>query len=222
MTYEYIVAWAAVIGLSPEEGETEADFRERFAHQLLCDYNDPVAARQVTLDKEPSQWTLLERAAFVLDYHSFFEGPEGFRHSGWSIYQWCRSTAGHKTQVVMLLRTRSAGAVASNPAEFLNAEGQRGDDEYANWEGIFPHWEGPKLKDAPRGFEEALAKRQAFPLDDLAQGALVVRHFDKDGKQEVKFIQPKEPAVKVAPDSRRLAQSTDDAEPDAEPGEEDQ
>jgi len=134
----------------------------------------------------------LERAEFVLDHKSFFEGPHGLTHPNYSLYRWCKSTAGHKVGVVMHKRTRDAGAVASNPAEFLTAEGTQAGDEYADWGGNRdPHWEGARLMDAPRGFEEALAKRQACPTK--GQGHLMVRHFDKNGKEEVKFIQPKTP-----------------------------
>lgn len=187
-----LVQWAEAFHLSPMERESPAEFRQRFAHFMLTEYNDPVVAREITLAKPIYDWDVMERAEFVLDYQSFFDSPHGPRHAGYSQFRYCQQTAGHKIPVVMNRRTRQAGAVASNAAEFLTADGRRAGDEYAQWDGVDPHWEGPILKNPPRGFEEALAKRAACPLDDPQQGHLVVRHFDKDGKSSIKFIQPKE------------------------------
>jgi hypothetical protein len=191
-----LVQWAKGFDLAPMEEESPAEFRQRFAHYMLTEQDDPVISREITLAKPIYDWDVMERAEFVLDYESFFDrSPHGRRHFGYSQFRYCKDTAGHKVAVVMNRRTRKAGAVASNPAEFLTAEGKQAGEQYANWDGIDPHWEGPVLKNAPRGFEEALAKRAACPTDDPQQGHLIVRHYDKDGKSSIKFIQPKDPVV---------------------------
>jgi hypothetical protein len=169
-----LLAWALSLGnLSPINDETMEQFRQRFGHYMLTEHDDPVAAREITMGKPIYDWSVMERAEFVLDYGNFFEGPHGVGHRCYSSYGYCKSTAGHKVEVIKHRRTRKGGAVASNPAEFLTLDGTQAGEEYANWDGKDPHWDGPRLKNAPRGFEEALLKRAACPTDDPEQGHLV-------------------------------------------------
>lgn len=207
-----LVSWGeSLMYRSRRADESVEEFLEEFAHFMLADQQDPVAAREITLRKWHKDWSLDEMAEFVLDYGEWYEKPIGPRPYTYAAFAAMKHLASHRIPVIKGRRTRQAGAVASSAAELLTLDGENAGNEFAPRRRD-TRWEGPVLNNPPRGFEEALRKRAAFPLDDEAQGALVVKHLDADGKATVKFIQPKEPPITVerVPEGRRLVQSRDD------------
>jgi len=207
-----LIDWGESLMYRSRRGdESVEEFLEEFAHHMLIERQDPVAAREITLRKWHKDWSLDEMAEFVLDYGEWYEkpiGPQAYTHS---VYCAMKHVASHRIPVIKGRRTRKAGAVASSAAEMLTMEGDHAVNEFAPRRRD-TQWDGAVLSNPPHGFEEALRKRAAFPLDDQDQGPLVVKHLDANGRETVKFIQPKEPPTTVerVPRDRRLVQSTVD------------
>lgn len=210
-----IIKWADGFNLAPMEGETTEAFRCRFAWYMLDDRHDPIVAAEIILGKTHDQWSPLECAKFVLDYEEWMEtSPYSYRVYGiWSHFKEVHQDA--INQIVFMERRR-VGEITSNPVECQTLDGRHAAD-VGKWDdsrrGRRTHWDRNVLKDAPHGYEEAILKRQRFPVDHPDQGHLLIRHLDKDGRSQVRQIIPKGeqlpqlPSLYPTPGRRTLGQS---------------
>jgi hypothetical protein len=217
--YEAMVRWADNFRLEPMENETPEAFRCRFAWYMLTEYDDPIVAAELILGKPHPEWSPLECAKWVLDYEEWFDSPKGTfsRHRGiWEHFREIHKDAINK---IIFMERRAAGQVTSNPVETMTLDGRHAAD-VGKWDesrrGRRTHWDQSILKEPPHGYEEAIRKREAFPVDHPDQGHLLIRHVGKDGQSKIKQIVPKrEPAHKLPslyprPGRRTLAQSEEE------------
>lgn len=221
MDDEAIIKWADGFNLTPMEGEDIEAFRCRFAWYMLEDRHDPIVAAEIILGKHHDQWSPMECAKWVLDYEEWMDtNPYSYHY--YSLWQHSREV--HKSAIdqLIFIERRRAGEITSNPVECLTLDGRHAAD-VGKWDpsrrGRRTYWDRGILKDAPHGYEEAIRKREAFPVDDPEQGHLLVRHVDSSGRSKVKQIIPKGeaiprlPSLYPTPGRRTLAQcdgGTDD------------
>lgn len=209
-----LLKWADLhFDLTLEEGESIEQFRDRFAFHLL-DQDEPIAAAEVVLGKHFPSWTPLEIAKFVLDYEDWFDSKPSIHYDKW---RHLKDTHQDAINQIIFMERRRVGSVTSNPIETLTLDGRHAAD-VGKWDetrrGRRTHWDQSVLKEPPHGYEEAIRKREAFPVDHPDQGHLLIRHFDKDGNGKVKQIVPKRSPLPELPSlfpGRRLVQG-DDAE----------
>jgi hypothetical protein len=210
-----IIKWADRFSLAPMEKETLEAFRCRFAWYMLHERHDPIVAAEIILGKTHDQWSPLECAKWVLDYEEWMEtNPHSYRY--YDIWQHMREAHRDALNQIIFMERRREGKITSNPVECTTLDGRHAAD-VGRWDpsrrGRRTHWDRNILKDAPHGYEEAVLKRERFPVDDPDQGPLLIRHLDKDGRSQVKQIIPKReqivqlPSLYPRPGRRTLAQS---------------
>jgi hypothetical protein len=199
-----LLRWADLsFDLTIEEGESIEQFRDRFAQHML-DQDEPFVAAEIILGKGLVEWSPLECAKFVLDYEEWFDGRPSNHYGAWSHLK-----DKHKEAInqIIFMERRRQGEVTSNTVEVMTLDGRHA-AEVGKWDesrqGRHTHWDRSILKEPPHGYEEAIRKREAFPVDSPDQGHLLIRHFDKDGKGSVKQIVPKKeplpfPALPATP-----------------------
>jgi len=211
-----LVKWArSSFHLTPKEGESTEAFLCRFSWYMLNDQNDPLIAAEILLGKTHNQWSPLECARWVLDYEEWMEtNPHSYKFYS----TWCAFKEMHQNAInqLIFIERRRAEEVTSNPVECTTLEGRHAAD-VGKWDpsrqGHQTHWDRNILKEPPHGYEEAILKRERFPVDDPDQGHLLVRHFDKGGDSRVRQIVPKGqllsevPSLVPRPDRTTLAQS---------------
>lgn len=210
-----LLKWADLhFDLTIEEGESIVEFRDRFAQHLL-DQDEPLAAAEVILGKHFPDWTPLEIAKWVLDYEEWFDTRPSNHYD-----EWRHLKDAHKDAInqIIFMERRRVGSVTSNPVETMTLDGRHAAD-VGKWDetrqGRRTHWDRSILKEPPHGYEEAIRKREAFPVDSPDQGHLLIRHFDKDGNGKVRQIIPKKDRLPELPSlfpGRRLVQCEGDAE----------
>lgn len=217
---EAMLKWADhSFSLSPMENESVEDFRHRFAWYMLHDREDPIVAAELILGKPHPEWSPLECAKWVLDYEDWFDSPKGTFSRYRGIWEHFKEVHKEAINQIIFMERRRAGEITSNPVETMTLDGRHA-SEVGKWDesrrGRRTHWDRSILKEPPHGYEEAIRKREAFPVDSPDQGHLLIRHFDKDGQSKVKQIVPKREALPELPSlfptrRRSMVQSDHDA-----------